>query len=49
MKIVVLTSSFPKNNKDYSGLFVLNYLKNSDLKSIVIAPHDKGLKKKRNC
>ena len=46
MKIVVLTTSFPKNKKDYSGLFVLNYLKNTNLKSIVIAPHNKGLKKR---
>jgi glycosyltransferase involved in cell wall biosynthesis len=44
MKLVVLTTSFPKNKNDYSGLFVLNYLKNTNINSIVIAPHTKGLK-----
>jgi len=42
MKQVILTTSFPKNINDYSGLFVYNYLKNSNIESIVIAPHTKN-------
>ncbi len=43
-KQVIITTSFPKNKNDFSGLFTYNYLKFNKLKSIVITPHAKGLK-----
>ena len=43
-KIIVITTSFPKNKSDYSGLFVYRHIKYINKKTIVIAPHEKGLK-----
>lgn len=43
-KQVIITTSFPKDKNDYSGLFIYNYLKLNKLNSVVIAPHAPNLK-----
>ena len=43
-KQVIITTSFPKDKNDYSGLFTYSYLKLNKLDSVVIAPHASKLK-----